>query len=57
MSEKKEVKKGFTKEQFMKSDQYTGVQKDILSIVLGDEKYTHNQAKKAIDDFNKRKVK
>ena len=57
MSEKKEVKKGYTKEQFMKSNRYTGVQKDILSIVLGDGKYTHEQAQKLIDDFSKRKVK
>lgn len=56
-AEKKHERQGFTKEQIMKSNQYKGVQKDILSIVLEDgKKYTHEQAKKAIDDFGKRKV-
>ncbi len=62
MSEKKEVKQevkktGFTKDQLLKSKQYAGVQRDIMSAVLDDNgRYTHNQVKKALDDFGKGKV-
>lgn len=49
---------GFTKSQLLKSKQYTGIQKDILSVVLDDEqRYTHDQAKRKIEEFGKRKVK
>lgn len=48
---------GFTKSQFLQSRQYKGIEKDILKIKLEDgKKYTHEQAKRAIADFKKRKV-
>lgn len=58
MSEEKKKQKGFTKEQLLKSKQYSGVQKDIMRIVLDDKKsYSHDQAKSKIEEFGKRRVK
>lgn len=61
MSEKSKeikVKQGYTKEQFLKSKRYKGVQKDVLNVILkDDERYTHKQVEKLISDFGKRKVK
>lgn len=53
---KSEKAAGYTKEQLLKSKRYTGVERDILNVILGDGRYTHEQTKKLIDDFRKRKV-
>ncbi|WP_169729999.1 hypothetical protein [Thermicanus aegyptius] len=56
MSEKKAAVK-FTKEQFLKSANFTPVQKDVLSSLLkDDEAYTLDQVQKLIEDFAKRTV-
>lgn len=47
----------FTKAQFLQSRQRSGVEKDILSVVLQDDKtYTLAEADKLINDFKKRTV-
>lgn len=58
MSKEKELAVGFTKEQFLQSRQWQGIDKDILSIVLEPGKtYTIVEAKRMIDDFKKAQVK
>lgn len=48
----------FTKEQFVKSEQWQGVDRDILSIVLEDNQtYTISQAKQSVEQFMSREVK
>lgn len=48
----------FTKEQFVKSEQWQGVDRDILSIVLEDNQtYTIAQAKQLVEQFMSREVK
>lgn len=52
-----EIVSGFTKEQFMQSRQWQGIDKDVLSVVLEDDKtYTIAEAKKLINQFNTGKV-
>lgn len=47
----------FKKEQFLNSGQRTGLDKDILAVVLDEGKgYTLKEAEKLIHDFKKRKV-
>lgn len=56
MSEKKAAVK-FTKQQFLKSANFTPVRKDVLRALLkDDETYTIDQVRKLIDDYAKRKV-
>ena len=63
MAKKEEVKKepiatGFTKEQFLLSRQWQGIDKDILSITLKDGKrYTIAEAKQLVDKFKRGEVK
>lgn len=48
----------FTKEQFLKSGNFTPIQKDVLRAILKDgETYTLDQVNKLLEDFTKRKVK
>jgi hypothetical protein len=48
----------YTKAQFLASNQFTPIQKDVLRAILKDgETYTHEQVQKMIEDFAKRKVK
>lgn len=57
MSDKKVVAT-FTKEQFLKSRERPGYEKDILAAVLEDGKmYTLAEAQKAIEAYMKRSVK
>ncbi|MFD1179208.1 hypothetical protein ACFQ3W_23345 [Paenibacillus puldeungensis] len=52
-----EIVSGFTKAQFMESRQWQGIDKDVLSVVLEDDKtYTIAEAKKLINQFNTGKV-
>jgi len=54
----KAIRKSFSKSQLLQSKQYSGVEKNILDITLDEtKKYSHNETRKAIDDFKKRKVK
>ena len=47
----------FTKEQFLSSKNFAGLEKDLLQALLKDgESYTTDQAKKIMDDFKQRKV-
>jgi hypothetical protein len=56
VSEKKAAVK-FTKQQFLKSANFTPVRKDVLRALLkDDETYTIDQVRKLIDDYAKRKV-
>lgn len=59
MSDKgKKIGVTFSKEQFLKSKNFSPVQKDVLrSILKDDEYYTLDQVKKMVEDFGKRKVK
>ena len=56
MSEKKAAVK-FTKQQFLKSANFTPVQKDVLRTILKDgETYTLDQVQKLVEDYARRKV-
>lgn len=63
MTEKADKNQGsavptFTKEQFLKSRQRPGHERDILAAVLEDGKtYTHADAEKALQGYLKRSVK
>lgn len=61
MAKKEEVADivgGFTKAQFLQSRQWEGIDKDILSTVLEDDKtYTLADAIKLVNDFKNREVK
>lgn len=63
MAKKEEAKQepvatGFTKEQFLQSRQWRGVDKDILSITLKDGKrYSIAEAKQLVDKFKRGEVK
>lgn len=59
MSEKaKQASIKFTKQQFLKSANFTPIQKDVLrSILKDDQTYTLDEVKKLVEDFAKRKVK
>lgn len=48
----------FTKQQFLQTRQRLNVDKDILSILLEDDKsYTIAEAEKLLEEFKNRKVK
>lgn len=48
----------FTKKQFLKAANFSRVEKDVLSVILDDDKqYTLQEVQKALDNFKKRKVK
>lgn len=48
----------FTKQQFLKSANFSRVEKDVLrALMKDDELYTLDQAKKLVENFAKRKVK
>jgi hypothetical protein len=50
-------KETFTKQQFLESNQYTPIQKDVLQGLLQEQvSYTHDQVKKIIENFAKRTV-
>lgn len=56
--EKQELAAGFTKDQFLQSRQWQGIDKDILSVVLDPGKtYTIAEAKRLIDQFKQGQVK
>lgn len=56
--EKQELSAGFTKDQFLQSRQWQGIDKDILSVVLEPGKvYTIAEAKRLVEDFKKGQVK
>lgn len=49
---------GFTKDQFLQSQQWEGTEKDILSAVLNDGKlYSLAEAKRLVEEFKKGEVK
>lgn len=57
MSKKKPAGATFSKAQFLTSDQFTPIQKDVLHALLADDgTYTLEQARRRIDDFAKRTV-
>ncbi|MEW9093944.1 MAG: hypothetical protein AB2417_02580 [Clostridiaceae bacterium] len=47
----------FTKEQIINSSKFNRIEKDILKALLEDKEYSLDEAKKIIDDFNKKEVK
>jgi hypothetical protein len=54
---KKKSGASFSKEQFLTSDHFTPIQKDVLRALLAhDGTYTLEQAQRRIDDFAKRTV-
>lgn len=56
--EKKPAAAMFTKQQFLKSANFTRTQKYVLQAVLrDDETYTLDQAKKLVENYAKRTVK
>lgn len=60
MAKKEEVKKepSFTKERFLSSQQWRGVDRDILNITLKDGKrYTIAEAEQSIEKFKRGEVK
>lgn len=60
MSENREKQAApkFTKQQFLKSTNFSRVEKDVLrALMKDDELYTLDQAKKLVENFAKRKVK
>ncbi len=47
----------FTKQQYLESTMYSGIEKDILSALLKDGKmYTKTEVKKILDDFKNAKA-
>ncbi|MDN4069263.1 hypothetical protein QYF50_15530 [Paenibacillus vini] len=53
-----DIAAGFTKEQFLGSRQWTGTDKDVLSVVLKEGKtYTLAEAKSLVDEFKNGEVK
>ncbi|WP_127575259.1 hypothetical protein [Paenibacillus barengoltzii] len=58
MVKQKDIAAGFTKEQFLQSRQWQGIDKDILSVVLEPSKtYTIAEAKRLVEEFKKAQVK
>lgn len=48
----------FAKKQFLKATNFSRVERDVLAVILDDDKqYTLDQVQKLLDDFKKRKVK
>lgn len=57
-TKEKDLASGFTKDQFLQSRQWQGIDKDILSVVLEPGKaYTIAEAKRLVEDFKKAQVK
>lgn len=56
---KKEVNQEikFTKEQIINSNKFNIIQKDVLKALLEDKQYSLDEAKKIIENFNKKEVK
>lgn len=50
-------KQGYTKTQFMRSSQFNAIEKDVLNSLLGDGIYTVEQAKKALEQFQKKEAR
>lgn len=56
MSEKK-AGITFSKQQILKSKNFSHIEKDVLSVILKDDaQYTLEQVKKMLSDFKKRRV-
>lgn len=56
MSEKK-AGITFSKQQILKSTNFSRIEKDVLSVILKDDaQYTLEQVKKMLSDFKKRRV-
>ncbi|OMF50879.1 hypothetical protein [Paenibacillus peoriae] len=52
------VDAGFTKDQFLGSQQFTNIEKDFLSALLQDERtYTISEAKNLLTEFNAKEAK
>ena len=48
----------FSKKQFLKAANFSRVERDVLAVILDDDKqYTLEEVQKALDDFKKRRVK
>ena len=48
----------FAKKQFLKAANFSRVERDVLAVILDDDKqYTLEEVQKALDNFKKRKVK
>lgn len=47
----------FTKEQIVNSNKFNVIEKDILKALLEDKEYSLDEAKKVLEDFNKKEVK
>jgi hypothetical protein len=47
----------FSKAQIVSSSRFSFIEKDILKALLEDKKYTLEEAKKILDDFNKKEVR
>lgn len=48
----------FAKKQFLKAANFSRVERDVLAVILDDDKqYTLEKVQKMLDDFKKRKVK
>ncbi|WP_442601746.1 hypothetical protein [Paenibacillus sp. KN14-4R] len=46
----------YTKQQFLESQQFSPLQKDVLNALLEDREYTIEQANKIIEQFEKKVV-
>ena len=47
----------FAKKQFLKAANFSRVERDVLAVILDDDKqYTLEEVQKALDNFKKRKV-
>lgn len=58
MAKKKVEETKYTKEQILKSNRFTGVQKDVLHVVLDDdEKYSLQEVESLMNSFNAKEVK
>lgn len=48
----------FAKKQFLKAANFSRVERDVLAVILDDNKqYTLEEVQKALDNFKKRRVK
>ncbi|GIP35504.1 hypothetical protein [Paenibacillus sp. J2TS4] len=55
---KKNQAKGYTKQQFLQSDRYSPVHKNVLDALLTeDETYTTDQVAKKVEQFMKKEAK
>ncbi|MGQ7886857.1 hypothetical protein [Paenibacillus sp. WC2504] len=56
-TKEKSIQPEFTKEQFLVSKSYTGLEKDIFRALLDDNKtYTKDQVREIADDFVRKEV-